>query len=1569
MAPFLKRKYWQENGLGLDAPAGAPVLEPLEDRLLLSGDLWISEWMGVNDTTLADADGDFPDWIELHNAGDTAADLTGWHLTDDATDLTQWTFPPVTLGAGGYLVVFASDKDRTDPAEELHTNFKIGSSDAALALVAPDGVTVKHQYDLIGVTSTADVSYGILGTDPTPYYLTEPTPGAANVRNTAEAVEYSVDGGTFTTPFTLTLSVASPDATIHYTLDGSTPTAASPVYTDPLTISATTQVRTIVSEPDTFDGPITSRTYIALAPDVQTFNSNLPLVVLDTYGSGIGQVNDVFASAVLIDAPDGGRASITDAANYAGRSLVHVRGSSSTNFPKKQYKFETVDETDEDLAAPLLGMPAESDWVLYAPYSDKTLMRNVLTYQWFGEMGWYSVRTRYVEVFLNTSGASTVSADDYVGVYVLIEKIKADDDRVDIERMGPDDDAEPEVTGGYILEGVNESKVDGVQGVDWFQHSNMYLNYIEPRSWKITDAQKTYIANYLNTARSAMGTSNYGQYVNAASFVDWDIIQQITNNNDSWVGSVFIHKDREGRLNMGPVWDFNIAFGNVNYGICQEPTGWSWSYQGWPWYSRLAGQADFMQLWVDHWQQFRRTIFDLDTMLADIDELQAHLAEAQARDQARWPTLGTYVWPNPDGYETRTTWQSEIDFLKTFLTERVAWMDAQYTAPPAFDVRPGVVPDTFDVSLAGPSSGTIYVTTDGTDPRLPGAGVSSSASVYTPGTYTTTPLINAGATWRYMDTGAEPAAAWTTTAYDDSPWSAGAAPLGYGTGEATTIGYGPDPADKYGAAYFRRTFTYDGGLDDAGLVLRLQCDDGAVVHLNGVEVLRVNMADGPVDVDTEAAGEAYDEGLTWREVIVPSAWLTVGTNVLAVEVHQATGDSDDLRFDAELAVRAVATPSPTPITVTETTQLVARVKYGSAWSGPVEALYVAETLPPLRITELNYNPYPPTAAELDAGFTNAQDFEFIELTNVGDAPVSLMGVGFADGVEFAFAPDDTISPGQRMLLAANRDAFVQRYGFLLPAETYDLSLSNGGETLALVDGAGRDIQRFTYDDAEPWPFYADGYGATLEIVDTAGDYNDPANWRASGYYGGSPLWPGAGILGDVVINEVLTHTDLPDVDAIELHNTTASPIDIGGWYLSDSADDYRKFRIPDGTTIPAGGYVVFDAYDFNATGLNSDPSDDDPKDFGLSGAKGDHVWLMASDVSGALSRFVDHVRFGASFNGVPFGRYPNATGDLTALQTVTLGAANNDDPVIGPVIVSEIMYHPTGTDEDTLEYLELHNVSDADVPLGWYDANGNGWQDVGENAPWQLGGAVEFTFPVGAVLPAGGRLLAVDFAMTDTQRLDAFMAAYGLSGLTPGADIVGPWSGKLNNRGESVELYAFDAPPNGETFNPKVRVDRVVYSDDPPWPGDADGGGLSLHRAGAVFGNDPAHWTAAAPSPGQGASSEPSADFNGDGAVDLDDFMILKQTFGTAGPLGDGNGDGAVDLDDFMLLKQQFGTAAAPAVEAEPADLLAASEPAPIETARPARTVRRRRARARRIEPVERPGLGAWALDDRGWIV
>ncbi len=576
----------------------------------------------------------------------------------------------------------------------------------------------------------------------------------------------------------------------------------------------------------------------------------------------------------------------------------------------------------------------------------------------------------------------------------------------------------------------------------------------------------------------------------------------------------------------------------------------------------------------------------------------------------------------------------------------------------------------------------------------------------------------------------------------------------------------------------------------------------------------------------------------------------------------------------------------------------------------------------LKITELNYNPYPPSPAEIAAGYT-ADDFEFIELRNVSDTPISTMGLAFDEGVQYAFG-ETTLLAGERIILVRNIDAFgMRRPGF--PATgVYTGSLDNGGETLALIDVSGREIHAFTYDDSSDWPGRADGKGASLEVIDTAGDYDDPANWRSSGEFGGTLMWTGAGILGDVVVNEVLSHTDFPQSDSIELHNTTDAPIDIGGWYLSDTHKNYLKFRIPDGTTIAAGGYVVFDEYDFNATGLTPSTADDDPNDFGLNGAEGDDLWLMAANAGGVLERFVDHVQFRASFNGVPFGRYPNGSGELTSLQTLTLGDPNNDDPIIASVIISEIMYHsdpPSGVDEDDLEFIELYNRTDVTVPLDWFDANGNGVPGIGETAPWRLQGGVEFDFPTGASIAPGGTLLIVDFQLTNTDKLNDFMDAYDLSGLIPGVHILGGWSGQLSNSGETIRLLTPDTPPTGETFHPYIVADAVAFSDQAPWPIGADGTGASLQRIGEVFGNDPANWIAETPTPG---SFEPApdglaADFDDNGVVDLEDFVILKTHFGQS-PVtkaqGDADGDGAVTLEDFVILKSTFGSTAAAAAGA-----------------------------------------------------
>jgi hypothetical protein len=396
----------------------------------------------------------------------------------------------------------------------------------------------------------------------------------------------------------------------------------------------------------------------------------------------------------------------------------------------------------------------------------------------------------------------------------------------------------------------------------------------------------------------------------------------------------------------------------------------------------------------------------------------------------------------------------------------------------------------------------------------------------------------------------------------------------------------------------------------------------------------------------------------------------------------------------------------------------------------------------------------------------------------------------------------------------------------------------------------------------------------------------------------SPGDPNYLLLPNVVINEVLTHTDLPLEDAIELRNLTGAAVNISGWYLSDAKHDLKKYRIPNGTSIAANGFKVFYEYQFNDT--NSSFA------FSLSSAKGDEVYLGQANAGGDLTGYRAQVSFGAAENGVSFGRFVTSVGaDFTAMSARSFGVDNpdlvtdfrtgtgrtNPYPKVGPIVISEIMYHPldlTGTNDTALdEFIELRNIGSQSV--AFYDPS------FPANV-WKLKDAVSFDFPPNTVMPAGGYLLVVSFDPDDTTLLNAFRAKYNVLVSTP---VVGPYGGKLDNKSDSVELSKPDAPqipPSpDEGYVPYILVDKVKYFDSAPWPAAADGTGLSLQKISLEeYGNDPVNWTAATPTPGP----QGSADADGDG---MDDAWELAH-FGTLARNGSGDfdGDGSTDLAEFL---------------------------------------------------------------------
>ena len=624
-------------------------------------------------------------------------------------------------------------------------------------------------------------------------------------------------------------------------------------------------------------------------------------------------------------------------------------------------------------------------------------------------------------------------------------------------------------------------------------------------------------------------------------------------------------------------------------------------------------------------------------------------------------------------------------------------------------------------------------------------------------------------------------------------------------------------------------------------------------------------------------------------------------------IYYTTDGQDPRLAGGGISTFAQVYAGPLSLPASSTTVKV-RVRDGSSWSALNEATFTPDSFP-LRITEIHYNPSD-TLLELGELVADNDSFEFLELMNTGSQAIDLTGVqlvqvdvgGDSQGINFDFA-SQMLNPSERIVVVENLVAFQSRYGTSVrvadgddgqggPGGQYGGKLSNNGERLTLLDGSGQVIQQFTYDDTGQWPGRADGNGSTLEVIDTQGNYDDANNWRSSIDFLGSPGAAGSSPTDDVLVNEVLANSDLPSVDAIELFNTSGTPIDLSGWYLSDSNADYLKYVFPTGTTIPADGYLVIDENDFNAGGGLG------PGDFQLS-SFGDDVTLLSSDGSGRPLKFMDRVEFKATLGGVSLGRVPNEdVNDQLVPQTrVTLGAVNLGHRP-GEIVISEVHFNPPDADDTGREFVELFNTTVSPIDLGG----------------WRLDRAVDYEFSSPALVAAGETVVVVDFdPVIDTAADALFRSIYGIDA---SVQLVGPWgAGKtLDNGGEAVRLERdADRLQAGQTQFDHILIDQVSYEDDPPWPASADGGGDALHRRNPVLpGSSSGSWSTAFPTPGSvDFSAATLADFDGDDFVGANDIDLLSSgvVHGSVVLYFDVNGSSAVDdIDVDHLVQNILGT-------------------------------------------------------------
>jgi subtilisin-like proprotein convertase family protein len=412
-------------------------------------------------------------------------------------------------------------------------------------------------------------------------------------------------------------------------------------------------------------------------------SSNLPIVFINTNNQKLNDETETIVDLGIID-NGAARNSISDPKNnYNGKAAIKIRGSSSKMFEKNNMKIELRDNLGGlDVEAPLAGMPTESDWILTASYTDKTLIRNPLTQHLFQQMGHYAPRSRFVEVVLN---------GEYYGVYLLMEQIKRGKDRLNIRKMTPVDNQWPFITGGYIVQ-INRTDDPG-----WFSlkpgvsntGAKFYYQYNYPKDDEITIQQQNYIKAVLDSFETVMSlptfadpAKGYHKFIRENSFIDYLILNELCKNVDAYKLSTYLYKDHieeGGKISVGPTWDYDLAWHNCNFGDADKTSGWQHNIPNseFPipeWWQKFMTDNAFKDRLYCRYHTLRRHTLSNDVIYGYVDGTATLIKEARERNYRQFPIIGAYVYPNPQD-QTNATYEKEVDDLKQWVSARASWLD------------------------------------------------------------------------------------------------------------------------------------------------------------------------------------------------------------------------------------------------------------------------------------------------------------------------------------------------------------------------------------------------------------------------------------------------------------------------------------------------------------------------------------------------------------------------------------------------------------------------------------------------------------------------------------------------------------------------------------------------------------------------------------------------------------------------------------------------------------------------------------------------------------------------------
>jgi len=648
-----------------------------------------------------------------------------------------------TVPANGYLLLWA-DKDEAQGAD--HMGIKLSGGETVV-LTQPDGSSVVDSLT-IPTTISEDESFGSETNGETNRKLfSQATPLESNANSNDVDIEFSEPSKLFTNSIAISLTTDGSNGTLKYTTNGEEPTINSSTYNNAININNNTVLKAAYFFNNGDASSTVTERYVKMTTGMGNANSDLPIVIIDTYGQALDQENKKTAFMSLIEPNNNGRAFGNDEASFTGKAGIKIRGASSAGFPKKQWRVELRNEDDTDRKESLLGMPADGDWVLYAPGRyDRALINNALMYEVSNQLGYYAPRTRFVEVYFNDNGGD-LSNNDYWGIYILTEKIEVNSDRVDLAKLKPDENSGEDLTGGYLF------SLDRGRAFETSYSDNLYRNWDVPgyriRTPDIDDISTTqlnYIKDEIVQFENALTSSNwldenlgYKNFTDIESWVGPHIIRALAKEPDGFFLSHYVVKDKNDVIKGGPVWDFDRAMnstdsrsanyfgwdtdylnnpntGNVNY--------WAGDYKAGAYLKEMVNDPCYKTLFYDKWFNWRsNNILNTTNINVLIDSLAAELKESYEREFSRWSS---------EGYAPRYgSFQGEVNELKKWLKNRSEWIDGQLLKPVIANPNGGEVNIGSTVTLNNPNnSGTIYYTVDGTDPKQNCSSTSPSAAAY-----------------------------------------------------------------------------------------------------------------------------------------------------------------------------------------------------------------------------------------------------------------------------------------------------------------------------------------------------------------------------------------------------------------------------------------------------------------------------------------------------------------------------------------------------------------------------------------------------------------------------------------------------------------------------------------------------------------------------------------------------------------------------------------------------------------------------------------------------------------------